>query len=368
MSDFDDVPAAMSTSALQAKLKDLKEKSNKHSQILTAKLASSQSGQNLLHIGTSLSSLPPDLHSLLTQLHPVLSSAEATEKQYVQRLEKLVECGNEIRSEQRRVEHARECANLYQDLMAAEQVVKRDANYRRSSLGLLNTPTTTTSPTTEGTSVATDLGKLMIHRSIDKTVVSHSCVYVFLRSLQMLIQEIHHGSLHSYTSYISAKVDHVSSLERCAHITLCLVQDLQSSTDKVTTLTASKVVMTDKDRNDKSLPSLRTALEEDTERAHFLMKLAPRIRRLESDTITALTHCMEQTLRNLQQLREGTVDYDNDDQIPPEDELLLMLGHCMRGLALLGRGKEVENIFARIAIMYVIASVELGTRYSAVAA
>jgi hypothetical protein len=154
MSDYNDVPAAMSTSALQAKLKDLKEKSNKHSQILTAKLASSQSGQNLLHIGTSLSSLPPDLHSLLTQLHPVLSSAEATEKQYVQRLEKLVECGNEIRSEQRRVEHARECADLYQDLIAAEEVVKRDATYRRSGLGLTATPSAA-----EGTLVPTDLGK-----------------------------------------------------------------------------------------------------------------------------------------------------------------------------------------------------------------
>jgi hypothetical protein len=145
----------------------------------------------------------------------------------------------------------------------------------------------------------------------------------------------------------------VSSLERCAHTTLCLVQDLQTSTDKVTAITASKVVITDSDKNDNSLPSLRTALDEDTERAQFLMKLAPRIRRLESDTITALTHRMEQTLRNLQQLREGTVD-EKDDQIPEEDELLLMLGHCMRGLALLGRGKEVENIFARIAIMYAI--------------
>jgi len=155
MSDSNETPTAMSTSALQAKLKDLKEKSNKHSQILTAKLASSQSGQNLLHIGTSLSTLPPDLHSLLTQLHPVLSAAETTEKQYVQRLEKLVECGNEIRYEQRRVEHTKECADLYQDLMAAEQVVKRDANYRRSNLGL-----SSSSQATEAVSVASDLGKL----------------------------------------------------------------------------------------------------------------------------------------------------------------------------------------------------------------
>jgi hypothetical protein len=126
-----DIPTAMSTSALEAKLKELREKSNKHSQILTAKLASSQSGQNLLHIGTSLSTLPPDLHSLLTQLHPVLSSAEATEKQFLQRLQRLVQCGNEIRLEERRVQTARDCAELYQDLLAAEAVVKRDASSRR---------------------------------------------------------------------------------------------------------------------------------------------------------------------------------------------------------------------------------------------
>jgi hypothetical protein len=100
---------------------------------LTAKLASSQSGQNLLHIGTSLSTLPPDLHSLLTQLHPVLSSAESTEKQYLQRLERLVQCGNEIRLEERRVQHAKDCAELYQDLLAAESVVKKDASQRRSA-------------------------------------------------------------------------------------------------------------------------------------------------------------------------------------------------------------------------------------------
>ena len=152
MSDSNDVPAAMSTSALQAKLKELKENSNKHSQILTAKLASSQSGQNLLHIGTSLSTLPPDLHSLLTQLHPVLSAAESTEKQFLQRLEKLVDCGNEIRTQKRRVEHAYECADLYLDLLACEQIVKRDANYRRSDLGL-------SSSMEAGDALATALGK-----------------------------------------------------------------------------------------------------------------------------------------------------------------------------------------------------------------
>ena len=124
------VPAAMSTSALEAKLRELREKSSKHSQLLTAKLASSQSGQNLLHIGTSLSTLPPDLHSLLTQLHPVLSSAETTEKVHHEHLTKLVECGNAIRQEQRRVIYTEGAADLYEDLVAAEHVVQMDVKTR----------------------------------------------------------------------------------------------------------------------------------------------------------------------------------------------------------------------------------------------
>ena len=129
----DEAIVAMPTSALEAKLRLLREKSNEHSQILTQKLASSQSGQNLLHIGTSLSSLPPDLHSLLTQLHPVLSAAEATEQQQLQKLQTLVQQANKIRSEQRRTAHAADCADLYQDLLAAERDVKRDAALRRRS-------------------------------------------------------------------------------------------------------------------------------------------------------------------------------------------------------------------------------------------
>lgn len=124
---------AMPASALESKLRTLREKSNQHSQILTQKLASSQSGQNLLHIGTSLSTLPPDLHSLLTQLHPVLSAAETTEQQQREKLQSIVEHANEIRSEQRRMVHAAECADLYQDLLAAERDVKRDAAMRRNN-------------------------------------------------------------------------------------------------------------------------------------------------------------------------------------------------------------------------------------------
>jgi conserved oligomeric Golgi complex subunit 2 len=101
-----------------------------------------------------------------------------------------------------------------------------------------------------------------------------------------------------------------------------------------------------------SLPSLRAPLEDDTERAQLLLKLAPRIRRLESDSINSLSHRMEDVLNRLRVLRErDSQDDPLEVEARSEWELLLMLGHAMRGLALLGRGKEVESVFARVAIM-----------------
>lgn len=132
-----DVISSLSTVALDHKLRCLREISNQHSQALTQKLANSQSGQNLLHIGSSLSTLPPDLHSLLTQLHPLLSAAEATEKTNLAILQKLVGFGNTIRAEQRRVDHSAECADLLDDLLAAERDVNRDASLRRGGRSIL---------------------------------------------------------------------------------------------------------------------------------------------------------------------------------------------------------------------------------------
>jgi conserved oligomeric Golgi complex subunit 2 len=155
--------------------------------------------------------------------------------------------------------------------------------------------------------------------------------------------------------------------------------------------------------NSSSLPSLKTPLEHDTEKAQFLMKLAPRIRRLESDTIRGLSQRMEAILQEIQERRrqkqqeQETAVADGGDGVgaavditssnstdsavqslastassggggghasaplvekrtSSDSDLLLMLGHCMRGLALLGRGKEVESIFARVAIMPLIRS------------
>mmetsp|Transcript_13511 Transcript_13511/g.31764 ORF Transcript_13511/g.31764 Transcript_13511/m.31764 type:complete len:821 (-) Transcript_13511:438-2900(-) len=300
ITDF--IPTAMSTSALENKLKDLKVKTNKHSQILTAKLSSSQSGQNLLHIGTSLQTLPPDLHSLLTQLHPVLSCAETAEKEYLKRLEKLVQCGNDIRFEERRVENTRECAGLYEDMLAAEKRLRSDPSRRKA---------------------ITDL---------------------------WLDDES------------SGKLDQIALLERCAQTTLFLVKELQSSTDVVAAMTAKNIISSS-ESSSKSLPSIRTPLHQDLERAQFVLKLAPRIRRLESDTISSLCFWTENTLKRFQDRKQSVKNpqsfeekRDDNFETPSENELELMIGHCMRGLALLGRGKEVENIFARVAIMPLIRS------------
>ena len=154
-------------------------------------------------------------------------------------------------------------------------------------------------------------------------------------------------------------MDQVSSLERCAQTTLFLVQELQASTDVVAAMTASTVAGGKESPPTTSLPSLRSSLEEDSERAQFLMKLAPRIRRLESDTISSLSYWIEQILKRLQDRQLSKTDQhlsdegndDNRFDFPTEKDLLLMIGDCMRGLALLGQGEEVENIFARVAIM-----------------
>ena len=131
LDDDDTEVTPMSNSALEAKARQLREQSNSHSQILTQKLASSQSGQNLLHMGTSLSTLPPDLHLLLQNLHPILSATELTEKQQMAQLEQVVLMRREILRQEKRCRQAEAAAELYQDLVAAEMTVRRDLNWRR---------------------------------------------------------------------------------------------------------------------------------------------------------------------------------------------------------------------------------------------
>lgn len=122
---------------------------------------------------------------------------------------------------------------------------------------------------------------------------------------------------------------------------------------------------------------------EDSEHAQFIVKLAPRIRRLESDTISCLTKQMDTMLKQLHEYKlakiesetmaksdqaimqqeqnndiakEKEVEEDEEEEKAVEEKTLLILGNCMRGLAMLGRGKDVENLFARVSIIPIIRS------------
>jgi hypothetical protein len=136
----DEMVQTMSTSALEAKLRQLRQASQEHSQILTQKLASSQggsAGQNLLHIGTSLSTLPPDLHNLSTQLHPVFcNTVENVERNHILALQALVQQATAVRAAGRRVTTAAEAADLYADFCAAEKSVRLlQSSLRRNGAG-----------------------------------------------------------------------------------------------------------------------------------------------------------------------------------------------------------------------------------------
>jgi hypothetical protein len=126
-----DIPSNLSTAALQHKYQQLKDQADQHGQILTQKLASSQSGQNLLHMGSSLSTLPTDLHFLLTQLHPLLQGVEHAEGNLSSKLNTICERALVIKKHQRRVIHAQECADSYEDLLAAEKIVQFDVQTRK---------------------------------------------------------------------------------------------------------------------------------------------------------------------------------------------------------------------------------------------
>jgi len=184
------------------------------------------------------------------------------------------------------------------------------------------------------------------------------------------------------------ELDHVTSLERAAYTTLYLLQELQTSSAQVSALTAAS--STSDDNANNSLPSLfggpATASNSASglggviiEKSRFLMKLSPRIRRLESDTVKCLVGRLEELLVEMRSVMERQF---HDDRAPPDEDddgigrggvhpskererqarkrrkenLLLMIGHCLRGLALLGKGVDAESAFARVAIMPIIRS------------
>ena len=120
----------LSTPILISTLSSLRSKSATLSSTLTAKLASSPSGQNLLHIGPSLSTLPPDLHSLITNLEPVLDQVKQYRDGNIAELERVVDLGRSIELALRRAEDGKECAEILGDLCSVEICVERDLTRR----------------------------------------------------------------------------------------------------------------------------------------------------------------------------------------------------------------------------------------------
>lgn len=111
--------ASSSNATLQAQLDRLRNASAEHGHALTQKLASSDSGQALLHIGTQLSSLPTDLHAAISHVHPILTACETTVQESILR--------DEIRPAEQAIDalrfracRARAVATLVAQLQAVE--------------------------------------------------------------------------------------------------------------------------------------------------------------------------------------------------------------------------------------------------------
>jgi hypothetical protein len=173
-------------------------------------------------------------------------------------------------------------------------------------------------------------------------------------------------------------LDSVSSLERAAHMSVYLLQELESSTAHLSSITSSSASITStgtssKPNNlDPKLPTSNngsahesssseaavstTTLPSTTEKAQFFSKLAPRILKLESDVIKCLISRLDSILTRMSHdsnnsRQPSSQQQKNANIAKRREEDLLGVGHCLRGLALLGKGKEAESLFARVAIM-----------------
>ena len=174
------------------------------------------------------------------------------------------------------------------------------------------------------------------------------------------------------------ELDHAASLERAAYTALRLLQELRASSAEVSAVTATRpgggggpadgaegvpdggAVLPSLDDDERGIDGVAM------EKSRFLMKLAPRIRQLESDTAKCLVGRLESLLAKVREAAEEARDRAaGDDEgaaadgrrpssSPPPSDLLLTVGACLRGLALLSRGSDAESAFARVAIMPIL--------------
>ena len=189
---------------------------------------------------------------------------------------------------------------------------------------------------------------------------------------------VSHSRHSDHRGTVPVPVITMASLERVAHTTLHLTQQLQSSSEQITAALSSTNTNTNTNTNTTSDPkemnvNTNTPLLGDTERAQFTMKLAPRIRALEKNSTHVIGTHLERILRRRMHLyqtkhndRHGTFsdhdnDNDNDEMISSSSSSssssnsnsneLLILGHLFRSFTLLNKASDAESIFARVAIM-----------------
>ena len=90
----------------------------------------------MLHIGPSLSTLPPDLSSLADAITPFSDDVANYEARNVEECERLTAQYRTIDTLLIRTKYARECSTLYDELIVAERIVIADVEQRMKEVTL----------------------------------------------------------------------------------------------------------------------------------------------------------------------------------------------------------------------------------------
>ena len=237
--------AEWSNAALERRAAQMRADAEQRSAALTQQLATTLSGQNLLHMGQQLNHLiPPNLHALVSHLAPL--SVEPLERALTTQLSQSTRAAELCRAAAARAQRAQQAIQLYQDLRGAEQG---------------------------------------------------------------------------------------DDLERTALRALYLNECWRRVNDNPT---------------------------QGVEYEAFVLRLGPRIRKLEVDTVHRLGRSLEETLMRYTKAQQQQQNEDeeetaastpNKEESSHDDETIFTeLGQVIRGLVLLGRAKDVETIFTNTAI------------------
>jgi len=198
-------------------------------------------------------------------------------------------------------------------------------------------------------------GKI-IQREVRRSKVALDCAQLLkdFKAVEHILSEIKMISFSDLSS--SEELHRMASLERTAHATLILTQQLQASSNQVTQ------TLSHKNQSSSSTLSMDTPLPQDTEWAQFIMKLAPRIRALEKIVNQAIGHHLERVLGKTRMVSSATADATttrtegrfNQELACRMEQDLVILGHLFRSFAILDRGTDAEGIFANVAIMPIV--------------